>query len=183
MITVREMLQNLRQEAAFQWNEFRFGVYSSVLRVFRPDMSVMKGVWQLKLVGPDGNVKDYRKYHNLVVTAGKNHLANHLATVSTAYPMNNIAIGTGTIAAAAGDTALGAEVGTRVAGTMSNPSGAIFRVVGTFAANNPATAQAITESGLFSASSAGTMLNRQVFSAINKATADSLEITMEITFS
>jgi hypothetical protein len=40
---------------------------------------------------------------------------------------------------------------------------------------------AITEAGIFNASSSGTLLSHVVFSAINKGAADSLTITWTIT--
>lgn len=53
-------------------------------------------------------------------------------------------------------------------------------MVGTFGPGNAV--GAITEAGVFTASSGGTMLARQVFAVINKDSDDSLEITWEITF-
>ena len=49
------------------------------------------------------------------------------------------------------------------------------QVVGTFAAGNGT--GAITEVGLLTASSGGTLISRKVFSAINKGADDSLQVT------
>lgn len=152
------------------------------------------GIWDILVVGADGRVRDAREaVKNLIVDAGKVHLVDFLVdfagadpAIGAGYGMSYLAIGTGAVAAAAGNTALGTEVGTRVNGTKSEQSGGsilnVYQVVGTFAANNPGTTQAITEAGLFSASTVGTMFNRVVFSAINKETADSLQLTVKVTF-
>lgn len=137
-----------------------------------------KGEVHLVLRGPDGRVKDERRFRNLIVTAGKNLLAAVLG--GSATKPSHLAVGTGTTAPAAGQTALVEEIGTRVAVTHSNPSGAVWRMVGTFGPGNAT--GAITEAGVFNASSNGTMLARQTFAVINKGGNDSLEITWEITF-
>lgn len=184
---IREMLLSMASHAYARTAEAMFDVRTKVIKFFNPNAVVVKGMWDLVLRGPDGTIKDHRKVFvpNVVVTAGKDHLAAFLASASGSgdYTMKYLAIGTGTTAESAAQTALVTEVGTRVTGTKSNPSGAIYRVVGTFAAGNPAGTNAITEAGTFSASSVGTMLNRKLFSAINKTADDSLEITMEVTFS
>ena len=86
------------------------------------------------------------------------------------------AVGTGVTTAAAGDTALEQEEGTRVTSTITN-TGKTFTYVSVFGANNPVGAEAITEFGLLTASANGTLFVREVFSAVNKETADSLTFT------
>ncbi len=113
-----------------------------------------------------------------VVNAGKNAIANGSALSAFTHG----AIGTGTVATQATDTKLGTEAGTRVEATQTNNTNT-RQWVTNFAANNPGTAAAITEFGLFTAATNGTMLLRSVFDAINKATADSLEITTVVTVS
>lgn len=88
--------------------------------------------------------------------------------------------GTGTTAEAAGDTALVTEVESRVDGSAGEGASAnIYRTVGTISYTS---SFAITEHGLFSASTAGTLMDRSVFSAINVANGDSIEFTYELTF-
>lgn len=144
----------------------------------------MKGRFVLELFGPDGGLKQRHEIDNLIVTAGKNALALYLTQdppgAGAGRPfMKNLAIGTGTTAPAAGDTALQTEIGTRVTGSVSQVSGNIYQVQGTFAAGNGT--GAIAEAGLFDAASAGTMFCRQTFSVVNKAAGDSLQITWQIT--
>lgn len=186
MMTLREQIKEVliqaRDAMIFQMEESRFAVYKRIMRLINPSMVLVKCVWTIAVVGPDGVVKQRRRFNNIVTTAGLAHLADHLANGSSAYAMSYLAIGTGTTAEAAGQTALVTEVGTRVAGSKSNPSGAIYRVDGTFGAGNPGTAAAVTEAAIMSASSGGTMLNRKTFSAINKGTSDSLQVTVDVTF-
>jgi hypothetical protein len=141
----------------------------------------LKGHISLKLFGPEGELKDEREVKNVVVTAGKNYLATWLAASSQAgYFMQYLGVGTGTTAANASDTALQTELSTRVAGTLSSSTN-VWQNQATFGAG--VDTGAITEAGIFTASSSGTMLARQVFSVINKGAGDSLQITWQITLS
>ena len=128
-----------------------------------------------------------REVPNLVTTAGKGLIASRLASASDGV-ITHMAIGTGTTAAAAGDTALVTEV-TRQAvdtsgGTVSTNTITYAR---TFAADDPnitaPATTAVTEAGLFTASSSGTMLARTVFAVVNKGEADSMTISWVITIS
>jgi len=139
------------------------------------------GLVNYKLFDENGNLKEERNVTNTVVTAGKNYLASWVAAASQAGTfMQHIALGTDTTAASAAQTALITETGTRVAGTISSSSN-VWQNQATFAAG--VSTGAITESGVFSASSAGTMLARQTFAVINKAAGDSLQVTWSITLS
>ena len=115
---------------------------------------------------------------NLVVTAGKNYVADRMKNNSTV--MGYMAVGTGTTAAAAGKTTLASD-SDRNALTSTTVTDNEVAYVGTWAAGDASVA--ITEAGLFSASSGGTMLARTVFSAVNKGASDSLTITWTITVS
>jgi hypothetical protein len=114
---------------------------------------------------------------NLIVNTGKNFLASAVIN-SSASPFTYMAIGTNTTAAAVGDTSLGSEL-VRQAFTSSSVASNVVTLVTTYAAGTGT--GALTEAGIFNASSSGTMLSRIVFSAINKGSADSLTITWTIT--
>lgn len=141
------------------------------------DSVKMTGKLKIELRGPDGEVKHSQEIDNLVVTVGKNFIASRMAGTTPAV-MSHMAIGTGVTAAAAGDTTLGTEAG-RVALTSTTPTTNSVAYVATFPAGTGT--GAITEAGLFNASSAGTLLCRTVFSVVNKAAADSLGITWTVT--
>lgn len=141
------------------------------------DSIEVTGELKLTLTRPDGHVKHEVIIPNLVVTAGKNYIASRMKDAS-ATAMTHMAIGTGSTAAAAGDTALGSEAG-RVALTSTTVSTNNVAYVATFPAGTGT--GAITEAGILNASSSGTLLCRTVFSVINKASADTLGITWTVT--
>tara|TARA_B100001115_G_scaffold175708_1_gene162056 strand:+ start:418 stop:840 length:423 start_codon:yes stop_codon:yes gene_type:complete len=115
---------------------------------------------------------------NLVVTAGKNYVADRIKNNSTV--MSHMAIGTGSTPAAAGNTALGSE-SARTQLTSSTVTDNEIVYVDTFAAGTGT--GAITEAGIFNASSGGTMLCRTVFSVVNKGASDAMTITWTVTVS
>jgi hypothetical protein len=87
--------------------------------------------------------------------------------------------GTGAVAEAVGDTALGTAAGpARVAGTKSVPAANQYRSVATIAYT---ATLAITEHGLFSASTAGTLWDRTVFAAVNVVSGESIQYTYTLT--
>lgn len=115
---------------------------------------------------------------NLVVTAGKNWVADRMNNANTV--MTHMAVGTGTNAAAAGDTTLQTE-NDRNALTSTTVTDNAVAYVATWAAGD-ATA-ALTEAGILDAASGGDLLARTVFSVVNKGAADSMTITWTITVS
>ena len=141
------------------------------------DSIEVTGELKLTLTRPDGHVKHEVIIPNLVVTAGKNYIASRMKDAS-ATAMTHMAIGTGSTAAAAGNTALGSEAG-RVALTSTTVSTNNVAYVATFPAGTGT--GAITEAEILNASSSGTLLCRTVFSVINKASADTLGITWTVT--
>lgn len=145
-------------------------------RLFGIDLKIpyITGYWSTKPIK-----------ENLVPTRGKRKAAELLGGTDVT-PVTAIALGTGTNAAAAGDTALQTEIttngGQRGAATVSNTTTTTtgdteqwqktFSFTGSFA---------VTEEGLLdNNSSGGVLLARQVFSAINVANGDSLQITHKI---
>jgi len=116
---------------------------------------------------------------NLVVTTGKNFVASRMKD-ATATAMSHLAIGTGTTAAGAGNTALVTEAA-RQALTSTTVSTNEVAYVAAFAAGTGT--GAITEAGLLNAASGGTLLCRTVFSVVNKGADDSMTITWTITVS
>jgi hypothetical protein len=130
------------------------------------------------ITGKDGQVKDQRQIKNLVVTSGKQFIAARM--VGTPAVMSHMAVGAGATAAAAGDTALGSELG-RVALASGAASGAVVTYTATFPAGTGT--GAVTEAGVLNAGSAGTMLCRTVFAVVNKGADDAMSITWAITVS
>lgn len=139
----------------------------------------LKGRVAMVLRDKDGNIKGEQEINNLVVNSGLDFIASRMKD-TTDSAMSHMAIGSGSTAAAAGDTALGTELG-RVSLTSTTVTSNEVAYVATFAAGTGT--GAVTEAGLFNASSAGDMLCRTVFSVVNKAADDSLQITWTITVS
>ena len=139
----------------------------------------IKATGRLDIVVRDenGNVKDTRAVDNLVVTAGLGFIASRMKD-ATATAMSHMALGSGAVAAAAGNTALGSELG-RAALTSTTVTGAQVQYVANFGAG--VGTGAVTEAGIFNASSAGTMLCRTVFSVVNKEATDTMSITWTVT--
>jgi hypothetical protein len=140
---------------------------------------VATGELKIVVTAPDGTVKHEQEVKNLVVTTGLGFIASRMAGTSAAV-MSHMAIGTNSAAAAAGNTTLGTE-SARVALASTTPTGAAVAYVATFPAGTPATLAAVTEAGLFNASSAGTMLCRTVFAVVNKDVGDTMSITWTVT--
>lgn len=137
----------------------------------------VKGTLVIEVRGPDGELKERRELRNLVVTAGKGLIASRMCNTGTSP--THMAVGTGAVAPAAGDTTLGTEAA-RVALTSATPSSNVATYVATFAAGTGT--GALTEAGIFNAASSGTMTCRSVFSVVNKGALDSITITWTLTF-
>ena len=99
---------------------------------------------------------------------------------TTKGAMSHMAVGTSSTAAAASDTALGAEVA-RAALTSSTVSSNTITYVCTFAAGTGS--GALTEAGILNASSNGDLLCRTVFSVVNKNVNDAMTVSWVITAS
>jgi hypothetical protein len=139
------------------------------------------GTLELKLLDAEGNVKEQYE-HNLVVNSGLAHITSRIYGTAQGV-MSHMAVGTGSLAAAAADSALGSQIArvaldstTIVTTTITNDS---VQYVATFAAGTGT--GAITEAGIFNDASVGTMLCRTVFAVINKGTLDTLVITWKVT--
>jgi hypothetical protein len=140
---------------------------------------VATGTLKITVTAPDGSVKQEQEVKNLVVTTGLGYIASRMKD-ATATAMSHMAIGTGTSAAAAGNTTLGTE-SARVALASTNVTANAVAYAATFPAGTPASLTAITEAGIFNASSGGTMLCRTVFSVVNKDVGDTMSITWTVT--
>lgn len=145
--------------------------------MIQEQMSV-KGRLSVVLFDADGKVKQSQDIPNLVVNTGLAFIASRMKDTTDAA-MSHMAVGSGTTAAAAGNTALETQIGSRVSLTSTTVTANATAYVATFAAGTGT--GAITEAGIFNASTAGTMLCRTVFSVVNKGADDTLQITWTIT--
>lgn len=121
----------------------------------------------------------------LVTNAGKAIITGRMVGASpTQVEPRWVSMGTGAVAEAATDTALGTAVesrtdtvaGTRVTTTVTNDT---VQWVGTITAT---AARAVTEAGMFDAATVGNMLMRATFAVINLVTGDSIQFTIKVVF-
>lgn len=114
--------------------------------------------------------------------AGKDITTNRIKGSGT-EPLH-VGIGTGAGTAAAADTSLFTEVETRAAGTSTRVTTTVtndtYQVVGTVTAT---ASRAVTNAGLFDASSGGNLFMKGDFSTINLANGDSIQVTAKVAFS
>ena len=132
------------------------------------------------VVRADGQREELGVVGRRVVTnAGAQFIAESFRNLTENETMNYHDSGTGAVAENVTDTGLGAAAGpARVAGTQSAPAGNQYRTVATISYT---ATLAITEHGIFSASTAGTLLDRTVFTAINVVNGDSIQFTYTLT--
>lgn len=151
------------------------------------------GALWLELHRGDGTLVDYGLASlRVVTTAGVKFICDDMNAGGT--EVSNLkfhGFGTGTTAEAVGDTALVTELTTQYAVDNTRPTGsqasatvstnATYTTVATLSPDSGGTI-AITEHGIFSASSSTTLLDRSVFSAVNLvAGSDSLQATYVFT--
>jgi hypothetical protein len=141
----------------------------------------MTGDVSLVLRGADGQVKETREIKNLVVNTGLAYVISRMVGTAKAV-MSHMALGSGTTAAAAAQTDLVSILGSREAldsTTIAGSNSEQVVYVSSFEAGDAT--GAVTEAGIFNASTAGDMLCRTVFAVVNKGANDSLTVTWTIT--
>ena len=134
------------------------------------------------LMGSLGTWEKEMDISNLVTNAGMAGVASRINGADAEAAFTYIAIGTDATAADVTDTTLGTEIaasgGSRAAATASRVTTDVTndtaQLVHTFTFSGTL---AIVESGVLNAASVGVLLAHQVFSAINVASGDSLQIT------
>ncbi len=119
---------------------------------------------------------------NLIVNVGFDFIADAIGkSASRPSVMGYIALGTGTTAAAATQSALVTEID-RNAATYAHTAGTkTFTFTADFLAGDAT--GAITEAGVFNAATAGIMVDRVVFPVVNKGADDSLTAVFTFTMS
>lgn len=138
----------------------------------------LRGDVALVLKDKNGNVKESREINNLIVTAGLTYICSRMASASSGV-MSHMALGSGTTAAAAGQTDLVSILGSREALDSSTASSNTITYVSSFEAGEGT--GAVTEAGIFNAASSGDMLCRTVFGVVNKEADDTMSVTWTIT--
>lgn len=186
-VTIRHLDKDGNVKPIFQENRLaNFLLKKSILSPhwinskFAAIASPFLGVWT-----------DHKLHANLITSAGKAAVASRINGSGSEAVFASIGHGTGATAANVTDTALQTEVtasggaasgvhvvaaatASRTTTTVTNDTA---RFVGTVSITGTI---AITESGVFNATTNGTLLARQVFSAINVVNGDSVQYTWDI---
>tara|TARA_B110000285_G_scaffold98820_1_gene112673 strand:+ start:234 stop:683 length:450 start_codon:yes stop_codon:yes gene_type:complete len=138
----------------------------------------LRGDVAIVLKDKNGNVKESREIHNLVVSSGLEFICSRMAGTSAGV-MSHMALGSGTTAASSGQTDLVSILGSREALDSTSASSNTITYVSSFEAGEGT--GAVTEAGVFNAASSGTMLCRTVFAVVNKQADDTMSVTWTIT--
>ena len=146
-----------------------------------------------KQLSRDGVRGDYapwnvQKVHNLLTNSGRDflHLQGYETTGLGANGGNYLAVTSDTTAPSASDTSLTGEITNgglgRVVGAVAHVAGNTTTTI-TKTFTSSATHSAVQKSGLFTASTAGTMVHEATFTSVNLETNDQLSVTWTITLS
>ena len=139
------------------------------------------GALEITLYDSNHNVKQQVSVPNLVVTVGKNVIADRLIDASTSV-MSHMAVSEDAgviLPLATSNTALGAQIGSRVVLTNVTRTNNVITYSAEFA--DGVSTGAIVEAGIFNASTSGDMLCRTTFPVINKEASDFLTINWNVT--
>ena len=131
----------------------------------------------------DGSIVNYGVLgYRSVTTAFVNFVTDQLQTETSVFGDFKFHDGgVGTTAENITDTAIETTDGeSRATGTQTESANNAYRSVGTISYT---TTKAVTEHGLFNDASAGTLMDRTVFSAINVVSGDSIQLTYTLTIS
>lgn len=166
---------------AFIKGWFAVHVVVPVAKMF--GISVAYGKLEAVLRKASGEVVNYGVLgYRVVTTAFVNFVVDQLQTETSVFgDFKYHDSGVGTTAENITDTAMETtDVESRATGTQTESAANAYRSVGTISYT---TTKAITEHGLFNDSSAGTLMDRTVFSAINVVNGDSIQFTYTLTVS
>lgn len=147
-------------------------------------------LWITKRHG-DGRIVNYGLASmRVVTTAGVGYIVDAFQNLVEPENMKFHGFGTGSTAEASADTALVTELTTEYVVNSTRPTGTtvegasanIYRTVATLAPDSGT--PVLREHGVFSATSAGVLLDRTVFAAVtlDSSLGDSLAVTYELTF-
>lgn len=117
----------------------------------------------------------------LITTAGANYIRDDFNNNTGSADITNFKFhdsGTGTASEVVGDTVITPAGPARVTGSQSGGTSKHYVTVGTITYSG---SLAITEHGLFSASTSGVLLDRSVFPVVNVASGESIQFTYDLT--
>jgi hypothetical protein len=138
----------------------------------------------LRATDKDGNFKYETNIKNLVVTTGKNHIAARVAGLLSGSTqegklISHVGFGTSTTTPTIADTDLASGLGVRV--PVSGITHSAGTNIITVSASFTGTAGNVTEAGMFTELTGGTMVCRTTFSSIPLLSTDGLAIIWTLT--
>ena len=140
----------------------------------------ISGQVEITLYGADGEVKDHRSVHNMVVATGREIIASLLAGDNAYTRPSKMQVGTGTRTPDLTDVALQNPIASaKIALDNGNGTRTNNSVTYTATFNPGVGSGAITEAAVMNDNS--TLLNRTTFAVVNKAAADTLTINWTVT--
>lgn len=198
-LTLPEMIYHSmpRRDLPAHVNAWRLRNAGNIIRGLKPLIAAraigvlhVHGQLYLRVFRGDGSIDELGLASlRLVTDVGVGYIVDAFQNTVEVENMKFHGFGTGTTAEAANQTALVTELTTEYVSDNTRPTGTttegasanIYRTVATL---DPDADVAITEHGVFSASSAGVLLDRSKFSAVNLvgSTGDTLQATYELTF-
>lgn len=149
-----------------------------VIQEFKDDISIcdelkLTGHVTVELFGPDGRLKQREESDNLILTVGRNMIADQLLASPSLGKPTHMGIGTSGTAPAAGDTTITNE--DRNALTSKTRSTNVVTMVGDWAAGEAT--QTNQEAGLWDAASSGNLVGRVTYGSVAKGASDTLKVT------
>lgn len=171
-------------------NWLRWGQIKSLIGVFLVQpvaryfgLATAYGRLSVVLIRANGEKVRYGTVsYRVVTTAFVNFVTDQLQTETSVFgDFKYHDAGVGTTAAVVGDTAIETTDGeARATGNQTESAANVYRSVGTISYT---TTKAVTEHGLFNDPTAGTLMDRTVFTAINVVNGDSIQFTYDHTYS
>lgn len=174
-----------RVSNVLRWEYIKGWLATFVLAPIANKFGIMTALGKLEavLIKADGSKVNYGVLgYRVVTTAFVSFVVDQLQTESSLFgDFKYHDSGVGTTAENVTDTAMETTDGeSRATGTQTESSATAYRSVGTISYT---TTKAITEHGLFNDASAGTLMDRTVFSAVNVVNGDSVQFTYTLTIS
>ena len=142
----------------------------------------IKGLFHLKLWGPDGEIKEERIIHNTVTELGDAHVADQMSDVPGEAQLGYMAIGTGSGQGAA-SVGLAISLDSNALTSTTQGAGAADNdlvFIGDWAPGDGT--GAITEAGIFCTNDNTSMNYYADFAVVNKLAADTLQIAWTATY-
>ena len=177
---LRWKLKNMSRRA-YIWGWLATGMGKALSKI--TGVPTLHGQLKAVFIGADGSRINYGVLcRRVVTTALAEFWVDQLQTETSVFgDFKFHDSGVGTTAAVIGDTDIETTDGeSRATGTQTENGSKVYQSVGTIAYT---TTKAITEHGLFSASTGVTLMDRHVFSAINVDNGDSVQFTYDLTIS